>query len=154
MSRLIVIASLLFAGAAHGADANPLAWMAGCWSTPDGNSVEVWRVDGDDLLGFAVTVEAGRVRFYETLSIRHGKNGYVYRAWPSKQRGTSFAADRIEPTAARFVNAEHDYPQAIEYRLAGDRLVADISMLDGTRERRFEKLRCEAIDAAPAAAQP
>lgn len=147
MRHAIVIASLLLASAAHPADSNPLAWLAGCWSTPDGNSVEVWETEGSDLVGFAVTVKAGRVTFYETLTIRHRGSGYVYTARPQKQRGASFVAERIGHDNVRFTNAEHDYPQSIEYRLADDTLIAEISMMDGGKKRRFEKARCATFDA-------
>ena len=143
-AALLVV--LLLATPARATGSHPLGWLSGCWSTPDGDSVEVWRIDGDGLVGFAVTVEAGRVTFYETLAIRGRDGQYVYTAWPSEQRETAFSAARIETGLARFTNPAHDYPQVIEYTRSGNALVATISMLDGTRARRFEKRRCEDID--------
>ena len=145
MRRSALLAGLVLAAQCHATDEHPLEWLAGCWSTPGGNAVEVWRVDGDELAGFAVTVNAGRVQSYETLAIRRSSGKYVYTAWPSKQRETSFTVESIEPNAVRFTNPGHDYPQVIAYRRDGNTLTATISMLDGSIARRFEKLRCEDV---------
>ena len=129
--------------AAHASDAHPLAWLAGCWSTESGSALEVWRVDGDDLIGFAVTVDLGRVTAYETLSIRQRDGAYVFSAWPSNQQHAEFAAEQVGEAAARFTNPAHDFPQAITYRRDGNALRATISMIDGSGAVQFDKVRCK-----------
>ena len=146
MRFALIFAAMFLASPVRAADAHPLDWLVGCWSTPDGNSVEVWDTEGDDLVGFAVTVKQGRVQFYETLTIRLQDGGYVYTARPRKQRETAFAAERIGANVARFTNPGHDFPQVIEYQREGDALTATISLLDGTRKGTFAWRRCEDIE--------
>lgn len=139
---LLLIPAILFARDNGG---HELAWLAGCWTTPDNKAREVWVVDMDNsLAGFAVSVRDDSVSFYEVLSINRDENGLlVYTAYPSGQAGTSFVGMEISDNNALFVNAEHDYPQAIRYRRHGQTLSATISMLDGSRENTFDKVACD-----------
>jgi hypothetical protein len=126
-------------------DQYDLDWLVGCWMTPDGRSQEVWVADGDGALsGFSVSVADGRVRFYELLSIRRSKDGsLVYTAHPSGQAATSFTATTITQNSVLFENAGHDYPQQIRYERVSNRLHATISLLDGVKPARFDKVACE-----------
>jgi hypothetical protein len=105
----------------------------------------VWVIDGDDALaGFAVSIGDNTVSFYEVLTIKRDENGLlVYTAHPSGQATTSFIAMETSENSALFINADHDYPQAIRYVREGNQLAAKISMLDGSRENSFDKVACE-----------
>jgi len=122
-----------------------LDWLVGCWQTTDGKAQEVWVLDGEDMLaGFAVSISDDAVRFYEVLTIRRDENGVlIYTAHPSGQATTSFIGMEFTDNGALFVNADHDYPQAIRYARSGSDLVATISRLDGSRENTFAKVACD-----------
>ena len=123
---------------------HPLDWLVGCWMTPDGSAQEVWVADGDGgLSGFSVSLADNKVSFYETLTIRSGEDGaLVYTAHPSGQASTSFTASEITENSALFINANHDYPQQIRYKLVSGSLQATISLLDGSRSVSFDKVAC------------
>lgn len=139
---LVLVPTLLLAETAY---KHELGWLAGCWTTPDGRAKEVWVIDGDDALaGFAVSIGDNTVSFYEVLTIKRDENGLlVYTAHPSGQATTSFVAMETSANSALFINADHDYPQAIRYVREGNQLAAKISMLDGSRENSFDKVACE-----------
>ena len=138
---LLIPAMLLASESAQ----HELDWLVGCWQTPDGKAQEVWVLDGDDVLaGFAVTIRDDKVSFYEVLTIRRDENGLlIYTAHPSGQTTTSFIGMEFTDTHALFVKADHDYPQAIRYTRDGHSLLANISMLDGSRSNTFDKVACD-----------
>lgn len=144
-ARQGLIAGLLLAAAPlQGESLRGLEWLAGCWQSDDGSAQEVWAQRGDGLLlGFGIALDGGRVAFYELLTITVGDDGLpVYTAQPAGQSPTAFVAADLADASARFVNAEHDYPQEIAYRLDGEMLVATISALHGERAQTFVKRRC------------
>ena len=124
---------------------HPLDWLIGCWMTPDGSSQEVWVADSDGALsGFSVSIADNSVSFYEILGIRRSKDGsLVYTAHPSGQAATSFTVAEITKNSVLFENADHDYPQQIRYERVSNRLHATISLLDGVKPARFDKVACE-----------
>ena len=136
----------VLAGLLLGADAaDDPGWLSGCWQNDDGTDVEAWAQEADgSMIGFAVALAGGKVVFHELLSIRRTDAGPLrYTAYPAGQSRTAFDAAEAEAGMLRFVNPAHDYPQAIEYRRHGDRLVATISMLNGENPGRFERRRCD-----------
>lgn len=122
-----------------------LAWLAGCWVTPDGSSEERWHaVAGGYLFGSNIALDNGDVVFFEQMRIGPGDNGPVLHAYPRGIGPTSFDAAEVELDAVTFVNADNDYPQRIRYERDGDALKAVISMLDGTRPYRWTFEPCGA----------
>ncbi len=122
-----------------------LDWLAGCWVTADKSSQEVWVVDSDEsLIGFGVALGAGKVVFYEVLSIKQNDDGlWTYTAHPSGQASASFIAVETSENSVVFANPNHDYPQKISYRRDGSQLFATISLLGGENPNSFEKIACD-----------
>ena len=122
-----------------------LDWLVGCWVTADRSSQEVWVVDSDQsLVGFGVALSAGKVAFYEVLSIKQNDDGlWTYTAHPSGQASASFIAVEIRENSVLFANPNHDYPQEISYRRDGSQLYATISLRGGDKPTSFDKIACE-----------
>ncbi|MEO0425209.1 MAG: DUF6265 family protein [Pseudomonadota bacterium] len=119
-------------------------WLVGCWESEDGRSLEAWSQDDDTtLIGFSSIVSEGKVSFYELMSIRLHEDGQlVFTAYPSNQPGGSFPTVRQEAQGIVFQNGEHDYPQRIRYRRAGEQLIADIALSNGDQQVDFRKSAC------------
>lgn len=145
LTLMLATCALPAIAGSQGGNVDDLEWLLGCWQSDDDSAREVWSAEADgSLLGFAVALANGRVVFYELLSIRAGDDGVpVYTAHPAGQTRTAFAAAHVGNDSARFVNPAHDYPQAIAYRLDGNRLIATISLLEGERPQTFAKRRCD-----------
>ena len=142
LAGLALLSTLAFAG---DQDTHPLAWLAGCWESPDKSSQEVWVVDSDgSLSGFAVTVSEQRVVFYEVLGIKkQDNNSWIYTAHPSGQSPASFTATTMTEASVVFSKPDHDYPQEIRYAREGDFLYASISLIGGENPTSFNKAACE-----------
>ena len=147
-SVVLVVGLMLVLGgcalrSAHQLDPIPV-WLAGCWISGDGSSLEAWTVDADDaLIGFSSVAGSNRVSFYELMSIRRDARGrLVLTAYPSNQPGGSFPVEQAEDNLIVFYNDAHDYPQRIRYQRHQDGLFADISRADGSDRRNFVKHRC------------
>jgi hypothetical protein len=122
-----------------------LDWLSGCWVTADQSSQEVWVVDSDkSLIGFSVALSAGKVVFYEILSIKQNDDGlWTYTAHPSGQASASFIAVETSENSVVFANPDHDYPQEISYRRDASQLYATISLRGGDNPNSFDKIACE-----------
>lgn len=122
-----------------------LDWLGGCWVTADHSSQEVWVVDSDkSLIGFSVALSAGKVVFYEVLSIKQNDDGlWTYTAHPSGQASASFIAVETSENSVVFANPDHDYPQEISYRRDASQLYATISLRGGDNPNSFDKIACE-----------
>ena len=140
--RFIVLIAI---SPAFAADSVDLAWMTGCWKSPDGKAMEVWVRDSDAAyLGFGVATSEGVVRFYELLRVASNAEGELtYTAYPMGQASTTFTATEIGDQHITFTNPNHDYPQKITYRRKGDDLFAGTSAMDGERHQSFDKVKCE-----------
>ena len=69
---------------------------------------------------------------YEFLQIRQQDDGEVYYiAKPSRQPEASFKLIKAGPQELIFENPQHDFPQRIIYRLAGDGSL--VARIEGTR---------------------
>lgn len=147
MKRLLTLTAITLALSSPPSTAaggtSRLDWMLDCWESEDGSGREVWvRAADDQLIGFGVALEEGRVVFHEVLSIRLEGEGAHYTAHPLGQAATTFSAPQVNGGSVSFTNPDHDYPQRIDYRLDGDWLRASISLLDGSKPASFDKLRC------------
>ena len=80
------MALLLLPVLAYGSESAPsgLNWLVGCWVTADKSSQEGWVADEDkSLIGFAVSLRAEEIVFYEVLSIKQNAKGlWTYSAHP------------------------------------------------------------------------
>jgi hypothetical protein len=61
----------------------------------------------------------------------------VFRASPQGREWTTFSLSADHGPGLAFVNSANDYPQRVRYWRDGERLMAEISQLDGTRSRRW-----------------
>lgn len=118
----------------------------GCWETEDGLSKEQWIADPSGwMFGYALDRGSdGSVLFFEQVRIEvipEAPNTFVVVGARDGDI-VRFAQEAGEENEYRFVNAEHDYPQVITYRPNGDELNAEISKLDGSDARQFNKKRC------------
>ncbi|MDA1369775.1 MAG: DUF6265 family protein [Proteobacteria bacterium] len=122
-----------------------LDWLSGCWVTDDQSSQEVWVVNSDkSLLGFGVALDAGKIVFYEVLSITQNDNGlWTYTAHPSGQESASFIEVETSENRVVFAKPDHDYPQVISYRRHAGQLYAIISLLGGDNPNSFDKIACK-----------
>jgi hypothetical protein len=106
---------LILVAAAAAQPQNLPAFMTGCWNLVEGDhwTQECW-----------MEPKAG-------LMLGASREG----------RGDRFKAKNISKTAAEFTNAAHDYPQRIRYELKGDRLEAEISLIDGSKSVHWTYIR-------------
>lgn len=135
------LSALLLAAATPAATVDDLGWMAGSWiEERDGRwTEEYWAVPrGGVMLGASRSGRDGSLREFEFLRLQAGADGVVsYLAQPGGGAPVAFRLVRRDAASATFENAAHDYPQRITYAREGDTLTATISLIDGSRARRW-----------------
>ena len=123
-----------------------LAWMAGDWhcaAYPPPRSgarifEEYWVHNRDGSL-----VGVGRVRQHRTRSLEHMRiardaSGRLnFYGSPDGAAPVAFPLARAAANEAVFENPAHDYPQRIVYRHEPNRLIATISLIDGSRAQSW-----------------
>ena len=134
---LAAMAASLLAGAqAAPVSVTDLAWMSGSWATVEGErwTEEVWVAPrGGVMLGLSRSGQGESLREYEYIRLQAGADGVpVYWASPGGGPPVGFRLAASDGTSATFENVMHDFPQRIQYRRDGDRLVATISAHDGS----------------------
>jgi len=158
MRTLLLLAAFALASTAQAQSVSDLAWLTGCWQTPapreaesGAQTTEIW-IDppGPAMIGYAYTEGEGAIQGWEQMRIDSADGGYPrFVAMPGGGPPVIFRMreqDVLTPNRAQFENAEHDYPQLIDYRRDGDRLTAVISRLDGSDRYVYEyrRIRCPA----------
>jgi len=142
----VVGACLLFSGCALTPAANgehPLGWMSGCWQNAEGDYREVWSApDHDYLFGYALSLKGDKVSFFEQSRIAPGRKGYVFNVYPGGKGPVAFPATGQEGDSVEFVNPDNDFPQRIRYARDGNRMIATISLLDGSKGQGFAFRPC------------
>jgi Domain of unknown function (DUF6265) len=117
------------------------AWMAGTWMMEDGAnwSDEVWTDPrGGIMLGVARIGFGPELQSWETTQIKVKKDGTIsFFAQPFGKAATEFPMVLISEEAIEFANPAHDYPQRIRYWRQGKLLMAEISLIDGSRPMRW-----------------
>jgi hypothetical protein len=100
-----------------------LEWLGGCWggTVNQRDFREQWSpLRGTILLGVGSTVYQGKPQSYEYLRIEPRADGVYYVALPSGQKEAAFRLASIttddKDTIFTFENADHDFPQRIQYR--------------------------------------
>ncbi len=144
----IAVAALGLMGATEPPARLP-AWMAGCWVDSEGTSwnEECWTTPrGGIMLGSGRTGRGDQLDSWETMQImldapeRDGSRAALaFYGSPRGERRTMFEwkPGAGEGDGIGFENPAHDYPQRIRYWRAGNRLEAEIAMLDGSRAIRW-----------------
>ncbi|MFK8053810.1 MAG: DUF6265 family protein [Woeseiaceae bacterium] len=120
-----------------------LAWFVGCWQTGDGETIERWELAADTLLfGSNVLFSDEQVSFFEQMRIEIDGESATFFAHPMGRAPTPFVAVDQSSQSLVFENGESDFPQRIHYWRDGPRLNAEISLLDGTKKRRWVFQHC------------
>jgi hypothetical protein len=136
---------LLLAGTVAGnaqQSIDTLSWLSGHWMSERGLSTqeEYWMAPSGGMMpGLHRTVTRDKGTFFEYIRIVEKDGVLHYHASPGGRSETVFAADSLSSGFARFLNAEHDYPQRIQYSLNPDgTLRASISDAEGGKLRSWE----------------
>jgi len=141
MRRMIatLAAALLLPGAAAASDEPAFPeWMAGAWSLAgeDGGwTEEFWSGPrGGIMLGASREGRGETLRTWEAIRIQRNEDGTLaYIPLPNGGAPIVFRLLRQDANSIEFANPAHDFPQRIRYWREGDRLHAEISLLDGSR---------------------
>lgn len=125
------------------AETPDLSWLAGTWCTEPKNGAvtcESWTpMDEGVMRGSGTTRKNGRTTTNETMAIIVNETGVIFHAEPVNQPPADFRAVRLD-SAGRSVTFEersHDYPQRVRYWRDGEALLAETSLLDGSRAARW-----------------
>ncbi|AQR75263.1 DUF6265 family protein [Sphingomonas sp. LM7] len=120
-----------------------LGWLAGHWCTEPKNGTVIcdsWApMDKGVMHGKNISRTGGTVRTNETMTITVDELGMVFHAEPANQAPGDFRMATFDPAArsVTFEERSHDYPQRVRYRREGEKLLAEISMLDGSKAVRW-----------------
>jgi hypothetical protein len=119
--------------------------MAGAWSTSDGErwTEEFWtHARGGIMIGASREGRGEALQSWESIRIlRKGDGALAYIPMPSGGAPVEFAMVRQDAGSIEFANPSHDFPQRIRYWREGDTLHAEISLIDGSRARRWSLRR-------------
>jgi hypothetical protein len=141
MKMLLAGLSALLLAASAPARVDDLAWMAGQWTSEEGDrwTEESWTAPrGGAMLGISRSGRGDRLREYEYLRIVAGEGGTpAYIAQPGGAAPVAFPLVAHDAASATFENAAHDYPQRIRYARDGETLTATISAIDGSKVMRW-----------------
>ena len=126
------------------------AWMAGCWEHRSGErwTEECWTIPRAGMMMGSGRSGSGEVmRDWETMQIvLDAKAGMAFWGAPKGQGRTAFSWTKAAEPGLTFVNPGHDYPQRIRYWREGEELVAEVSLLDGSKPSRWRYQRMGAGD--------
>ena len=121
-------------------------WMAGCWMQRAGPrwTEECWsRPRGGMMIGYGWSGTAQRVTEWEAMQItveQDARNPGVRMAYWASPGGTDrtlFTSSPGPESGVTFTNAAHDYPQRIRYWRDGRYLMAETSLKDGSKPKRW-----------------
>jgi len=114
---------------------DPVAFLAGTWTSEEGGVVmeEHWTAPaGGLMLGLHRDVAPGKPAFFEFLRIEATPRGIVYLASPRGAPATPFSLVQSGGNRAVFENRDHDFPTRIIYRLKADGSLH--ARIEGTRK--------------------
>lgn len=135
---LLILAPLLL-----DAQAPDLGWLVGHWCTEPRNGAatcETWKpLDKGRMQGVGTTRAGTFVKTNEAMTIIVGDSGTVFHAEPAGQKPADFPMRKFDSAARSVVFEEpaHDYPQRVRYWREGENLLAEISLLDGSKAVRW-----------------
>lgn len=150
--RLITIATAAALAALPASAANADGpylpeWMAGCWTTtePTEWTDECWssaRVGS--MFGYSRAGAGNQLELFEFMRIERtaadGGDTPATMGFIVNQGGSTWTRFEWQPSSelgVTFVNFANDYPQRIRYWREGKRLLAEISLADGSKVHRF-----------------
>ena len=137
------VASPRWAAAGASQPLEGLAWLAGCFEMRSGSLVveeQRMRPRGASMLGMSRTTSAAKgLVEYELTLIREREGKLEYEAHPSGQPVAVFGAVAATADSAVFSAPEHDYPQVVGYRRAGQDSV--IAWIDGTSRGKPRRIK-------------
>lgn len=117
-------------------------WMAGAWSETRGESwtEEYWTPPrGGLMIGAARNGKGKTLTGWEATRIEIDKAGSIaFVALPNGGTATRFVLETSDAKSISFTNAAHDYPQRVRYWREGDRLMAETSLIDGSKAMRWQ----------------
>ncbi len=119
-----------------------LAWFSGCWKQQkDGNryTIEQWSKPAGMMIGTVRSYRDGRITAYEFLRIIEKEGDIYFVAIPSGQEEAAFKLTSLKDGEAVFENPEHDFPQRLVYKKAGeDGLTARVEATKDGKETGFD----------------
>ena len=123
-----------------------LSWLSGAWveHKADGEwTEEYWTPPrGGMMIGVGLAGKGDAVRHFEHMRIVTGADGQVaFHAMPRGGPAVVFPLVRHSDSEIIFENGGHDYPQRVAYRRDGDRIIATISLTDGSRANSWTYTR-------------
>lgn len=134
---LALTASLVAAPLGAADPATFPSWMAGAWVSAEGDrwTEEFWTHPRDEMMiGASRAGQGDRLRSWEAIRIVLRADGTLaYVPMPNGGAPVEFALVRQDARSIEFANPAHDFPQRIRYWREGDRLRAEIALLDGSR---------------------
>ena len=137
----------IFSAAAAAAQAPQVpSFLAGCWEerrAGDAWTEECWTsARGGLMIGSGRDGKADRVGHWEWLRIERSADGAVtFYGSPKGAPPVPFKATAGDGRSITFVNATHDYPQRVSYRLTETGLDAEVSLADGSKPNRWRYRR-------------
>jgi hypothetical protein len=143
LMRFILIAGLTasLTGAAPAAEQALPGWMAGAWHEEKAGqwTEEFWfQPRAGQMLGTSRSGRGEKPGSWEVMRITvDPKSGLALLASPEGGTPTRFERMSSSANEIMFANEAHDYPQKIRYRREGPRLIAEISMMDGSKAMRW-----------------
>lgn len=135
---------ILFLAAATQAQPMP-DFMTGCWHLIAGQNwtEECWmEPKGRLMLGASREGLGATLKSWEQMRVEATAAGKITLfASPEGRPAVPFEAREATASAIEFTNASHDFPQRIRYELKGNKLEAEISLIDGSRPIRWTYVR-------------
>jgi len=139
-----MLTQLVAMAAAVQAPALP-AFMTGCWDLVEGDhwTQECWMEPKAGLmLGASREGNGVKLKSWEQMRVELGADGKVALwASPHGRPAVRFDARNATSSAVEFVNPRHDFPQRIRYEIKGDKLQAEISLINGGKAVRWAYVR-------------
>ena len=140
MRRMIMIGLTILATGAEATPAMP-GWLSGCWSEQKGAvwTEECWTPPrGGNMLGSGRNGHGDEIRSWEAMQIERSLDDkLVFYGSPRGAPRVAFPEASAGSRDIVFANPRHDYPQRIHYWRDGMDLLAEISLIDGSKAVRW-----------------
>jgi len=124
-------------------DREPLDWLIGTWCTDPGDgeqTCETWTGYDRRQEAHGISVTHGpRGTTRDKMTLINDAGRLVLHAEPEGQAPADFywTTRDYAPAELDLVNEKHDYPQRIRYWREGALLIAEISLIDGSKPQRW-----------------